>query len=572
MITILRNVTLLPTVYMDKEEYNVHLGRILQSLRGLYKNRDTNILRNTRIANPQQALSGVFEQMNHHEPHHENVLEIKTTLSKIMRTVSPHLNFHYSSVVEKKRGGERVVRVGFVSAYFNQHSVAKYSCPLMQKLKSHLGGKFNVVGIGVGPYSNPKTRYAKKSHADAFQDCQASCHQYVHFFHGSRTEDFEAIANMKLDVLIYTEVGLSPVLYLMAHARLAPVQLAHLGNAYTHGIDTIDYIVWSPSYMPKGVQSIGIVDNTTGVKVCPSTVPRNVIGFNFTEKVLCLEHLGLYVKKPPTPDDDDLTVAFKLLQNFGIRLRCRQHFAHLDICPEGNDSNYDNAYFFPHSPSKFASASRDHIYRHILEHDPRAKLIFLSGHKDGDYFQNALFNRWNRSIPLDPNHTLRNLKLLRKRMIWLPYTPLSIYLSLGVLSNVVLDVCPNGMGVSALEMLSVNVPVIPSPYCKNVARLSQGFYTYMGFDFLQNDTVANVEDKTHAVDLTRFLPRNDHEFLSQVYKMVNRDKVDGDYEAAMKALVESRTKALFWNEHAFDEWVELLIALAKAARKQFRKE
>ena len=166
----------------------------------------------------------------------------------------------------------------------------------MQKLKSHLGGKFNVVGIGVGPYSNPKTRYAKKSHADAFQDCQASCHQYVHFFHGSRTEDFEAIANMKLDVLIYTEVGLSPVLYLMAHARLAPVQLAHLGNAYTHGIDTIDYIVWSPSYMPKGVQSIGIVDNITGVNVCPSTVPRNVIGFNFTEKVLCffVRHRGIH--------------------------------------------------------------------------------------------------------------------------------------------------------------------------------------------------------------------------------------------------------------------------------------
>ena len=36
------------------------------------------------------------------------------------------------------------------------------------------------------------------------------------------------------------------------------------------------------------------------------------------------------------------------------------------------------------------------------------------------------------------------------------------------------------MGVSAVEMLAAGVPFVSTPYCQNVARLSQGMYETIG--------------------------------------------------------------------------------------------
>ena len=57
------------------------------------------------------------------------------------------------------------------------------------------------------------------------------------------------IESYRLDVLVYAEIGMDPMNFLLAFARLARVQVATLGHylASTTGIDTLDYYV---SYKP----------------------------------------------------------------------------------------------------------------------------------------------------------------------------------------------------------------------------------------------------------------------------------------------------------------------------------
>ena len=54
----------------------------------------------------------------------------------------------------------------------------------------------------------------------------------------------QQIEEQELDVLVFCELGMEPVNYLLAFSRLAPVQVATHGHASTSGItSSLDYYV-----------------------------------------------------------------------------------------------------------------------------------------------------------------------------------------------------------------------------------------------------------------------------------------------------------------------------------------
>ena len=53
------------------------------------------------------------------------------------------------------------------------------------------------------------------------------------------------IADQELDVLYYADIGMDPLTYFLAFARLAPVQCVTWGHPVTTGIPTIDYFLSS---------------------------------------------------------------------------------------------------------------------------------------------------------------------------------------------------------------------------------------------------------------------------------------------------------------------------------------
>jgi predicted O-linked N-acetylglucosamine transferase (SPINDLY family) len=70
--------------------------------------------------------------------------------------------------------------------------------------------------------------------------------------HIKLTQDLEEIKNtfekLKLDVLVYCEIGMDPKAYFMAHMKLAKIQINTWGHSDSSGIDTIDYFFSSKLY------------------------------------------------------------------------------------------------------------------------------------------------------------------------------------------------------------------------------------------------------------------------------------------------------------------------------------
>jgi predicted O-linked N-acetylglucosamine transferase (SPINDLY family) len=60
----------------------------------------------------------------------------------------------------------------------------------------------------------------------------------------------EAIAEVRLDVLLYTDIGMEPLTYFLAFARLAPVQLVTWGHPVTTGLDSLDGYLSTDAFEP----------------------------------------------------------------------------------------------------------------------------------------------------------------------------------------------------------------------------------------------------------------------------------------------------------------------------------
>jgi predicted O-linked N-acetylglucosamine transferase (SPINDLY family) len=83
----------------------------------------------------------------------------------------------------------------------------------------------------------------------------------------------EVVRDAQPDVLIYPEIGMSPMAVRLASLRLAPVQAACWGHPETTGLPTIDYYLSAHDLEPEGAQA------------------------NYSERLVALPHLGCCVER-----------------------------------------------------------------------------------------------------------------------------------------------------------------------------------------------------------------------------------------------------------------------------------
>jgi predicted O-linked N-acetylglucosamine transferase (SPINDLY family) len=158
----------------------------------------------------------------------------------------------------------RKLRIGFVSAHVSAHSVWN---AITKGWVHHLDrSRFEVYLFHVSPTLDAETERAKAI-VDGYVDEPRDECAWI-----------EAIVGGRLDVLIYPEVGMTPLTLRLAALRLAPVQATTWGHPETSGLPTMDLYFSAEALEPLNGAA------------------------NYRERLIRLPNLGVYVEPLAPPN------------------------------------------------------------------------------------------------------------------------------------------------------------------------------------------------------------------------------------------------------------------------------
>ncbi len=129
----------------------------------------------------------------------------------------------------------RPLRVGFISRFLHMHTIGEVNVGFLRNLSREI---CRVVLLRLPGPDDPLGRLIRES-AD---EVVALAPELA----AARGQ----IADQRLDVLFYTDIGMDPATYFLAFARLAPVQCVTWGHPVTTGIPAIDYYLSSADLEP----------------------------------------------------------------------------------------------------------------------------------------------------------------------------------------------------------------------------------------------------------------------------------------------------------------------------------
>lgn len=130
--------------------------------------------------------------------------------------------------VPGKLAAKEKIRIGYISRNFFKQAV---SCYMVNRVIHYDRDKFEVYIFALGDYHD--------AISDLFQQNAA------HFERFTNLSDLrgmaERIREHKLDILIFTDIGMDPVTYMLSGLKLAPAQCALVGHGTSTGMPNIQY-------------------------------------------------------------------------------------------------------------------------------------------------------------------------------------------------------------------------------------------------------------------------------------------------------------------------------------------
>lgn len=295
------------------------------------------------------------------------------------------------------------IRIGFVSEHFNLHSVGRVNHGLISGLRRD---RFEV------------TVFSLRRHDDVLgRKIREGSNQYIEFDGESLAQIERTIAEQRMDVLFFIDVGMDPLTYFLAYSRLAPLQLVAWGHPDTTGIDTLDYFISADALELSEADS------------------------HYTERLVRLPAWVMpdYQRpSPPTP--------LKPRSDYGLA-----DHRHIYVCPQ--------------QPFKI-HPDFDQAIGAILRGDPEGEVVLVEGrHAD---LTKMLKQRFER-----------NIADVARRIRILPHMSWNDYLNLIAISDVMLDPFHFGGANTSYEGLALGVPIVtlPPPFLRG--RHTLGCYLKM---------------------------------------------------------------------------------------------
>ncbi len=187
-------------------------------------------------------------------------LEINKKLVKLYHKIYPGLK----NIEEYSFSKNEKIRIGFISEFFSDHTIAKLFKGIIFKLNKEI--------FEVYVFHSNKTLPGKM-----FNEINESVVLY-NYENITLPNDFyekvKTVRDKNLDILLYPDIHMSTNLYYLTLLRLAKFQLTSWGHPETTGNNKIDFFLSSKLMETEGCQN------------------------NFSEKVLLSNYLPMYFYKP----------------------------------------------------------------------------------------------------------------------------------------------------------------------------------------------------------------------------------------------------------------------------------
>ncbi len=393
---------ILPAVYRDPVE--------LRRTRRRYARGLAHVVGETHLDTPDQrraAAEALGEIDNFYLPyqgHNDRILQRRfgQWATAIMGAAFPEWSATLHT--EQRPATMGRIRVGYLSAHLRSHVVGRLFLGWLQHADR---SQFELYAYHVDGGSDDVTS-AFAAASDTFRHLRG---------------DVEAIAPQVardgLDVLVYLDIGMVPLVTQLASLRLAPVQCAAWGHPVTTGLPTIDFFI-----------SSALMEPSDGARY-------------YTERLVRLPGIGVAFERPRLPP------LSRARRDFGIR-------------------DHRPIFLSCQSPYKYLP-DHDALFVALAGRVPDGQFVFVAGHPSARVLEQRL-RRAFASAGLDG----------RERCVFLPPMDRATFIQLMMLSDVFLDTVRWSGGHTALEALAVGLPIVTWPRGAMRGRHSAAFLTALG--------------------------------------------------------------------------------------------
>jgi len=224
-----RHATTVPVVYESHDQIDRSRRHVEESLDELLAADVTS----------EDPLTEVGSTLFHLVYQGRNDLDIQQKMARIYQQSCPPLNFTAGHCMDWQPPAERI-RLGIASKYLRNHTIGMFMLNVVEHLSRE---RFDLTVIRP---TDQQDDIARRIDAAAENTVPLPT---------DLKEAQQNIADLKLDILLYPDIGMEPLTYLLCFARLAPVQCVWWGHPVTTGIPNADYYLSCGRMEPPGAET-----------------------------------------------------------------------------------------------------------------------------------------------------------------------------------------------------------------------------------------------------------------------------------------------------------------------------
>lgn len=350
--------------------------------------------------------------------HGVNNKELLEELAATIRKIYPPLNYQADFITKHQMGGK--IKIGFISSYFQEnHPLMKCFQYIISYLSNSADFEVMILDIGNSAISN-----------QALNNSKIKRMVLPTSFISIDLNLLQKISDQRCDILAFLDPAGHYGGYLLAFARLAPIQLCFTGQPITTGLDTMDYYISSDLWEAENAQE------------------------QYSEQLIRLKNPVISAIKP-----DIIDISYK-----------RSDFSF----PEDG-----NLYAIPAALQKIHPDFYG-IIANILKKDPDARiLLFKIGSSNYNFVQENLSSLLQKDI--DKIYFLNPIEHHK-------------FAYAMALCDVVLDPLYFGLHSSLYELFAHGIPIVTWPGELLSGRVAYGLYKWMGVSELTANNFSEYAD------------------------------------------------------------------------------